>query len=246
MHDVVNGLMQARAHVDIAATSNSLPAPTVVPLPLGTGNDWARSLQLPGDPAVLAGLVRRAQAVPHDVGRIEFTGSDGVTGRTCWFINVAGAGFDAHVIEQMPARISSRYAYLARALRELAQYRAASFRLDPGDDHGAATARLLLAFVANGRYCGGGMHIAPSARQDDGALDLVTIADAGLLRVLPKLAKLYLGTLLGDPLVQHRLVTQVRIDANPAAGIEADGQLVGRTPAVFSLERGALRTLRGP
>ncbi len=246
VHDVVNGLMQARSPVDIAVTARSLPAPTVVPMPLGTGNDWARSLQLPGDPAALAGLLRRARAVPHDVGRIEFTGSDAVTGRTCWFINVAGAGFDAHVIEQMPARIPSRYAYLARAVRELARYRAATFRLDPGDDHGATTGRLLLAFVANGRYCGGGMHIAPAARQDDGALDLVTVADAGLLRVLPKLAKLYLGNLLGDPLVRHSLVTQVRIDANPAVGIEADGQFVGRTPAMFSLERGALLTVRGP
>jgi diacylglycerol kinase family enzyme len=90
------------------------------------------------------------------------------------------------------------------------------------------------------------MHVAPTARQDDGAFDLVTIADVGLLRALPKLAKLYAGNLLHDPLVQHRLVTKVSIDAQPAAGIEADGQFVGRTPAVISVEPGALRTLRGP
>ena len=218
-------------------------------MPLGTGNDWSRSLQLPGDPAALAKLIQRAHAVSHDVGRIEFTGTGTSTGddpgRTCWFINVAGAGFDAHVIERMPARISSRFAYLAGALRELARYRAATFRLTTDDDPGATAGRLLLAFVANGRYCGGGMHIAPAARQDDGALDLVTIDDAGLLRALPKLAKLYRGNLLGDPLVRHSLVTQVRMDAEPVAGIEADGQFVGRTPAVFSLERGALRTCRG-
>jgi diacylglycerol kinase family enzyme len=105
---------------------------------------------------------------------------------------------------------------------------------------------LLLAFVANGQYCGGRMHVAPAARQDDGAFDLVTIADVGLLRALPKLAKLYVGNLLRDPLVTHRLVQKVRIDAQPAAGIEADGQFVGRTPAVISVQRGALRTLRGP
>ena len=182
----------------------------------------------------------------HDVGRIDFESLDGTAAQTCWFINVAGAGFDAHVIERMPARTPSRFAYLTGALRELARYRSPAFRLTADDDRDAAARRLLLAFVANGQYCGGRMHVAPTARQDDGAFDLVTIADVGLLRALPKLAKLYGGNLLRDPLVQHRLVARMRIDAEPAAGIEADGQFVGRTPAVISVEPGALRTLRGP
>jgi diacylglycerol kinase (ATP) len=243
-HDVVNGLMRAR---QARQAIDSTQRPTVVPLPLGTGNDWSRSLGLPGDPDGLARLLRRAQSVPHDVGRIEFDGQGGEPQRrACWFINVAGAGFDAHVIERMAARSPSRFAYLAGALRELARYRAPTFTLAADQASGATAGRLLLAFVANGRYCGGGMHVAPAARQDDGLLDLVTIDDAGLLRVLPKLAKLYVGDLLRDPLVRHSLVTRVRIETNPVTGIEADGQIVGRTPAVFSLERGALQTLRGP
>lgn len=246
VHDVVNGLMRARhAHRDSASTAPPC-IPTVVPLPLGTGNDWSRSLALPRDPAALAAIVRRDEAVSHDVGRIDFTGSGGTAAQACWFVNVAGAGFDAHVIERMPVRTPSRFAYLAGALRELARYRSPAFRLTADDEREAAASTLLLAFVANGRYCGGRMHVAPTARQDDGAFDLVTIADVGLLRALPKLAKLYLGNLLHDPLVQHRLVTKVRIDAQPAAGIEADGQFVGRTPAVISMEAGALQTLRGP
>ncbi len=246
VHDVVNGLMAAlHAHGD-PASPDPPRIPTVVPLPLGTGNDWSRSLDLPGDPAALAAIVRRDHAVPHDVGRIEFPASGATPARTCWFINVAGAGFDAHVIERMPARTPSRFAYLAGALRELARYRSPAFRLTADDDREAAASRLLLAFVANGRYCGGRMLVAPTARQDDGAFDLVTIDDVGLLRALPKLAKLYAGTLLRDPLVQHRLVTKVCITAEPAAGIEADGQYVGRTPAVITVQRGALRTLRGP
>lgn len=184
--------------------------------------------------------------MPHDVGRVEFTVTGESRMRIGWFVNVAGAGFDAYVLERMPARTPSRFAYLAGALRELARYRSPAFRLTADDDPEAAASRLLLAFVANGRYCGGRMRIAPTARQDDGALDLVTIADVGLLRALPKLARLYVGNLLLDPLVTHRLVTKLRIDAEPAAGIEADGQLLGRTPAVISVQSGALRTLRGP
>ena len=246
VHDVVNGLMSAQHAQGDPASPGPPRIPTVVPLPLGTGNDWSRSLELPGEPAALAAIIRRDHTVPHDVGRIEFPASRATPARTCWFINVAGAGFDAHVIERMPARTPSKFAYLAGALRELARYRSPAFRLTADDERAAAARRLLLAFVANGRYCGGRMHVAPMAQQDDGAFDLVTIDDVGLLRALPKLARLYVGNLLRDPLVQHRLVTKVRIEAEPAAGIEADGQLVGRTPAVITVQGGALRTLRGP
>lgn len=246
VHDVVNGLMSAQHAHDDSASPDPPRVPTVVPLPLGTGNDWSRSLELPGEQAALAAIIRRDHAVPHDVGRIEFPASGTTSARTCWFINVAGAGFDAHVIERMPNRTPSKFAYLAGALRELARYRSPAFRLTADDERAAAARRLLLAFVANGRYCGGRMRVAPTAQQDDGAFDLVTIDDVGLLRALPKLARLYVGNLLRDPLVQHRLVTKVRIEADPAAGIEADGQFVGRTPAVITVQRGALRTLRGP
>ena len=245
LHDVVNGLLREGA----AAT---LPLPTVVPLALGTGNDWSRSLALPRDPVPLAALIRRDAAVAHDAGRIDLLAGSGEVRETRWFINVAGAGFDAHVIERMPARTPSRLAYLLGALRELVRYRSPQFRLgfeesEAGDAIGIdeLQGRRLLAFVANGRYCGGGMHVAPTALLDDGRFDVVTIAALNLWEALPKIARLYSGSLLQDPAVQRRVATRVRIDAVPPSGIEADGQFVGYTPAIFSVERGVLRTLRG-
>jgi diacylglycerol kinase (ATP) len=217
-----------------------------VPLPLGTGNDWARSLQLPHSPVRLAQVIRRGRAVPHDVGRIDFPLADSANPASCWFINVAGAGFDAHVIERMPAQTPSGPAYLLGALRELGRYRSPCFTIDCGGRSDVpVTGRLLLAFVANGRYCGGRMLVAPQARQDDGAFDVVTIDDVGLLRALPRLLKLYTGRLQGDPLVRQRLTASVLIDSLPRAGVEADGQFVGHTPARFTVCAGRLQVLRG-
>jgi YegS/Rv2252/BmrU family lipid kinase len=235
VHEVVNGLMRD------AASREDGDRPTVVPLPLGTGNDWARSLRLPQDPQALARCVTRGRAMLHDVGRIEFPDH---AGAPRWFINIAGAGFDAHVIARLPAQTPSAFAYLAAALRELRRYRSPEFRLEC-DAAPALTGRFLLAFVANGRYCGHGMHVAPQALLQDGRLDVVTIGEVRLLPALPKLLKLYRGSLPGDPLVSHRTVAAVRIDSEPAAAVEADGQLVGCTPAVFSLQRQALRVIVG-
>lgn len=236
VHEAVNGILRARE--TIAGPS---PAPLLVPVPLGTGNDWARSLGLPADAEAFADCVTHGAVVAwHDVGRMRF---DATPGTPHWFVNVAGAGFDAHVIEGMPSRVPSRLAYLAHAVRRLAAYRSPTFRLE-FDEAPSASGRYLLAFVAIGEYCGHRMHVAPGARLDDGLFDVVTIAEVGLARALPKLARLYRGTILEDALVRHRRAASVRIVADPSTPVEADGQLVGRTPATFSIEPCALRVLR--
>lgn len=243
VHDVVNGLMAATRLDGDRAASGQAGLPTIVPLPLGTGNDWSRSLGLPREPAALAAAIRAGRTRLHDVGRIDFASAGAARDTsTHWFINVAGVGFDAHVLRQLPARVPGGAVYLAGALRALAGYRAPLFHIETA--HGCIDGRLLLAFVAIGQYCGGRMHVAPTALPDDGRFELVTVDEVGLAGALPRLAKLYRGTLLGDPLVRHRQVARLRVDAEPATGVEADGQWLGETPAEFSVLSGALRTLR--
>jgi YegS/Rv2252/BmrU family lipid kinase len=241
VHDVVNGL---RAAADFSPS----PSPvTLGVLPLGTGNDWARSLRMPTDRVELAAVVRRGRVAALDLGRIDFPARGGEAGTpTCWFVNVAGAGFDAHVIQRLPTPLPSGIAYLAGALGSLARYRSPAFQIrieSAAVDVARLDGRFLLAFVANGRYCGHRMKVAPAAMLDDGLLDVVTIDEVGLPGALARLAKLYRGTLLGDPLVRHRQGSCVRIDADPAAVVEADGQIVGRTPAIFSVLPRSLQVL---
>lgn len=238
VHDVVNGIFEA-----IEAGADAAPVSLGV-IPLGTGNDWARSLNMPRTPGEIVALVRNDRCVAHDVGRIDF-GT-----RHCWFINVAGAGLDGHVIERLPRRIRSRLAYLAGAMRALRDYRAPLFEIDARPlGHGGATpdatlrGRFLLTFVANGRYCGHRMDIAPDAIRDDGLFEIVAIDAVGLGTVFRKLVKLYRGTLLADPIVHHARGASVRITCSPAVPVEADGQFVGVTPAEFTVLPGALRVL---
>ena len=127
------------------------------------------------------------------------------------------------------------------ALEGLARYRAPHFRINA--DGETIEGPLLLAFVANARYCGNRMHVVPTARTDDGQLDVLAVRELSLLAVWPKLVNLYAGRRLGDRAVRHLRTQRVRIETEPPAVIQADGQIVGRTPAEFSLLTQALRVI---
>ena len=228
VNDVVQGIMSA----GLADTREVILAVA----PHGTGNDWSRSWHVPRDPARIAQFLMHGRTVLHDVGVIDFAAPGDARH---WFINVAGAGYDAEVTANVPRPVPSAFTYLGIALRGLARYQAPRFVIR--GDGTTIDRRLLLAFVANAQYCGNRMHVMPIAKMDDGQLDVLAVRELSLLQALPKLAKLYVGRILGDEAVQHLRAAQVRIETDPPAVIQADGQIVGTTPAEFSVARQALR-----
>ena len=233
VHDVVNGIMNAGLDADDRVTLAVAPG--------GTGNDWARSLGIGRDPQAIVASIVGGRTSLLDVGAIDFP--QALASKRRWFVNVAGAGYDAHVIARMPQRIPSALAYFRGALGGLASYRSPLFHVTVNGV--TIDGRLLLALVANGRYCGNRMEVAPHARPDDGLFDVVLIDDVGLGSVLVKIAKLYRGTILGDPVVRHMRTAAVRIDAEPRVAVEADGQVIGETPAEFWLQPHAIQVVTG-
>ncbi len=214
---------------------------TLAVAPAGTGNDWARTLGIGRDPRDIARCLAAGDTLLHDVGAIDFPGGEAPRR---WFINVAGAGYDAWVTERVPRPVPSALTYLGLALGGLARYRSPQFRITA--DSATIEGRLLLAFVANARYCGNRMLVAPTASVDDGLLDVVAVRELSLPEALPKLARLYGGGILEDPAVRHLRAARVRIETDPPVTVQADGQLPGRTPIEVSLRPRALRVIRTP
>jgi YegS/Rv2252/BmrU family lipid kinase len=214
-------------------------------IPLGTGGDFARGLGLPRDPrravaALGAGKTRRV-----DAGRASYRGRDGRERTTC-FLNVASAGISGLVdelVQESPRVLGGTGAFLLAALRAIASYRSAPsvIRID---GEVAFEGSLGLAVVANGRYFGGGMHVAPDARIDDGLFEVVVVGDLSKPALLAKLPKLYRGAHLRDPDILHRRGGRIELDA-PEGGlpIDLDGEPLGELPARIELLPGAISLL---
>jgi diacylglycerol kinase (ATP) len=98
---------------------------------------------------------------------------------------------------------------------------------------------MFLAFAALGRYCGGGMLVAPDASPGDGLFDVVTVGDVGKLELLVNLRRLFDGTLTGYHKVSVARTAQLRVESDPPSRVQADGELLGATPVTFSVLPGA-------
>lgn len=229
LNEVLNGLAPDFARAELGL------------VPAGTGNDIARTLEIPPDPeeaveVLLAGATRRL-----DAARLE------CAGETRWFLNVSAGGFSGEVDEELKGEIKEAWgplSYVRTAFEALADLEAYRVRLvlDPGTPK---EERIRLAAVnvavANGRYVGGGLHVAPEAEPDDGLLDVVAIRAAPAGRLWLLAPAIVAGHHLEHELVLHRQVRSLEVHAEPNMPFNADGEPVGDTPVRYDLLPGAVR-----
>lgn len=206
-------------------------------VPVGTGNDLARSLGLSGDPAVAW-----TSAIGERTAAVDVAAARRADGRTRWFASAGGVGFDAEVARAMAGRRGrqrGRTGYLATALMQLWGYRNRPVRVTLDGDEAIERSVLLVA-VTNGAYYGGGMHIAPGAQVDDGMLDVCIVGDIGRLDALRQIPNLYRGRHVEHPAVELRRARVVELDGGPETLAHLDGEPFGELPIRIEVRPGAL------
>jgi diacylglycerol kinase (ATP) len=234
----------------VMETANGLLSGGVLPtrttlgiVPGGTGSDLVRTLGIPHDADLACERLVSGTERLIDVGMARYVGLDGQPGKR-YFVNIAGLGFDGEVVERLeksPDRKGGTVPYLLALLTTLFRYRNKDVTLTLDGD--AVEGRFNSVVVANGKYFGGAMFVAPPAELQDGRFEVVGIGDMTRLEVVLNVPRLYKGTHLSHRKVSLRPARQVEIRSAQRMLLQADGDLIGMAPATFSVVPSALRVI---
>lgn len=236
--EVADGLLQAR---DEGAGAAELAL-----LPCGTGIDFARGLGLPRDFEALLQRIATAKARRIDAGRISYIGDDGALASR-HFINIASLGLSGATdravnADKRKGRVSAKALFFWRTVQQFIRYRFQTVSITV-DDAPPFEARMALVAVANGRFFGGGMMVAPDAALDDGMFEIVVLRAASKLRLIWDLRLVYGGRHRNHSaitILRGRKVTVEPVGSADAALVDIDGESPGSIPALFEILPGAL------
>ncbi|WP_073945887.1 YegS/Rv2252/BmrU family lipid kinase [Streptomyces kebangsaanensis] len=207
-------------------------------VPAGRGNDFARALELPAEPAELARIL--LHGAPRRVDTVEVESA--VHPRTVVLGSVyAGVDALANRHANRSRMLRGAASYYAGGLRAVATWRPACYRVTvDGEEH---THRGYTVVAANSPYYGSGRMIAPGARVDDGLLDVVMIRHAPRRLFFALMKELKSGAHVDRPEVRILRGGQVRIEADRPVPYGADGEVEAVLPVTARVLPGALAVL---
>ncbi len=232
INEVANGILESGAPAELGI------------LPSGTGGDFRRTLKISTNLAQAAADLKNGKTETIDAGRVTYVNDAGVS-LSRYFLGISSFGISTSVIRRvkadkpfawLPRGLSGRVGFAWSTLQTTLEmkYTRALVSLDDGREREVSVVNFC---VANARYFGGGMKIAPDAKLDDGLFDVVMIGEISAPKILANSYKLYAGT-HGDVAEVHRARAKkivVKPTADEKIRFETDGELPGFLPAIFEV-----------
>lgn len=217
--------------------------PVVGILPLGTGNDLARSLGVDDLETALEALTHPPRVTPVD--QALFTAGDGEP--ELW-VNTCLSGFGGEVQEATTSDMKDTWGPLAYLRGGIEAFESETsypvrIRIDDGPEEEVPVYNLI---VANGRYAGGGAPVAPRARIDDGKLDLVIIPGVDLSTLMALAPRILAGRHLDREEVRWERGERITVETDRPMAYSVDGEVRQCESATLEVDAGALRMVVGP
>ncbi len=217
-------------------------------LPFGTGRDLTRGLGIPSGIDAAIDTIAAGHVRTVDAGRVKLR-DDAGRERVTHFANVGSVGLAAAVVDNVASwtrALGGRLAFAIAFARSLRRWRAAPLRVRV-DGEVLVEGLLDVAAVANGRYFGGGMQLAPDAAWDDGCFEVIAVRAMSGPQWLRRIPLVYGGRHLRLDTVAHARGRRVEVEwsgeAAEAPRVELDGEPSGAAPARFEVVPRALRVL---
>ena len=242
VHEILNGILQYCDAQDVPPEEFTLAV-----IPIGSGNDWIKSLGVPHDTKAAVDLIAAGSFARQDVVRVETrpvneTGAAAVRDLSAtlpvvsYMANIGGVGFDSHVCDRVNALKErgkrSKLIYLGALLHTMFHTRAFTTRIVADGEVVFEGEAYSVAF-GNGRYSGGGMRQVPLSEIDDGQLDYMVVPKAGLLKILTQIPRLYNGTVNESGLLVTGRCARLEMAGDDI--VEMDGEIVGRLPLTLTM-----------
>ncbi|MEZ5006706.1 MAG: diacylglycerol kinase family lipid kinase [Chitinophagales bacterium] len=237
INEVING-MTSRYKVKEELSSDSFDWQAIQKikiglLPAGSGNDFARYHQLKYDIKYLKFLIEKDKVKPLDVGYTTFNNQQNQQVER-FFSNITDVGMGGHTVQHMDRHkvgwLGSNLNYTKAILSSFITYDKSTIKWT--SDQASWQGKIMSMVVANGKYFGSGLAVAPDAKMDDGKFTLVTLGNITMLDYLQNLGKVKKGEPIVHKEVSYTEAKEVTIE--PLDGkelpIDMDGDFVGYCP----------------
>ena len=249
LHETYNGIM---AWCD---ENGADPAEfTLAVAPIGSGNDWIKSLGVPHDPGKVVDMIAGGSFGIMDVIKLESEKEDGTKGIS-YMANIGGTGFDSHVCERVNRQKERGYRnkmiYLNALRLSIAHLKANSLKVY-ADGREVFSGNCYSIALGNGRYSGSGMLQVPRAEIDDGIMDVTIVPKIPLLSIIKEIPRLFTGNLdESDNVICLKCKTLQIVPMNEGSKdlVELDGEIEGHLPATLSVTGkhiGVIKSVKRP